>query len=88
MPLPWTPGEGLHCCFMFRETVPGLADYLAASHPRVNVPNAEQVVIATACQLLSVWTPLESTDLLSVVLEGTHEATRSSYVVVIYICVE
>ena len=56
MPLPWAPSESFNCCLMISETIPRLSDnrvlvqwshpIYPTTHPCVNVPDTEDIIIA------------------------------------------
>jgi hypothetical protein len=81
VPLPGAPCDRLDRGLVLAETVLGRADYAVmklrlnpASHPRVDVPDAQKVVVAATGELLAVGTPFQATDFLTVALEGRHDA--------------
>lgn len=53
----------------------------ATSHPSVDVPYAQHVVIAATSQLLSIRTPLQTANFLSMILVGAHKTVSKSNVV-------
>ena len=77
MSLPWAPCKCLDCGFMIGEAKLWLRDngshiihgvHAITSHPCINIPNAEQIIIPATGQLLSIGAPLKTAHLLSVSL--------------------
>ena len=85
MPLPRTPGECFYSCLMICKAISWLRNNRthliitedSTSHSRIYIPNAEKIIITSACQLLTVGTPLESAYFLPVTLVCAHDALIS-----------
>jgi hypothetical protein len=48
----------------------------SSSHPAIDVPNAQEIVVAAACQLVSIRAPFQSAHFLSMILIGADQALR------------
>ena len=89
MSLPWTPSNSFYSCFMICEAESWLSHDMSltrkdsTSHSSVDVPNTEQVVVPTASQLLTIWTPFKATNFLTMILEGANKTLtlRSSNII-------
>ena len=72
----------LNCCLMLGECIEG-STLCVAGLVAGRVPDIEEVIVATTCQVFAVGRPLESTHLLSVAGQSRHMVLRYTHIMVV-----